>query len=168
MDRVADLLGIELKKPFFKRYLTGRVAQDNGYLYLAKPLTYMNRSGDVFPALLSRTRVRLEDTLVICDNLDLNVGMARLKLKGSSAGHNGLKSIMDALGHGTFMRLYLGIGRPNGRDTVVDHVLGKPSKQEIPHYEKMVERAADVVLQLATRSATEVMNELNRKQEDGL
>lgn len=115
------------------------------------------------PALLKRARVDVGDLLVVCDNLDLPPGTVRLKRKGSARSHNGLASIMETLGTGEFMRLYVGIGRPESGDSVVDHVLGCPPEQESNLYEGAVSVAAWAVEALLTESTDTVMNALNRR-----
>ena len=96
---------------------------------LVKPLTFMNRSGDIIRYFIPQ-RFSVDQLIVILDNLDLNAGTFRLRRGGSSAGHHGLKSLMGNLGSGNFIRIYVGIGRPEPGVTVVDHVLGGPEDPE--------------------------------------
>jgi len=115
------------------------------------------------PVLLRRARADVEDLLVVCDNLDLPPGAVRLKRKGSARSHNGLASIMDRLGTGDFMRLYVGIGRPELGESVVDHVLGSPPEGERQLYEDAIALGAWAVEELLTESTDAVMNALNRR-----
>lgn len=115
------------------------------------------------PGLLKRAGSDVGDLLVVCDNLDLPSGTVRLKRKGSARSHNGLVSIMDILGTGEFMRLYVGIGRPESGESVVDHVLGCPPLREADSYEAAVSLAAWAVEALLTESADAVMNTLNQR-----
>lgn len=131
-------------------------------MLLAEPLTYMNRSGIVFPRLLERAGAQPSETVVICDNLDLEPGRVRMKQGGGTAGHRGLASIVETLGHGDFLRLYIGVGRPSDGD-VVAHVLGVPPPEEADVYDRAVTRAADAVLALRQRPPGQVMNETNRR-----
>jgi len=140
---------------------TGRSAGSG--IILARPLTFMNRSGNVMPVLLRRARADVEDLLVVCDNLDLPPGVVRLKRKGSARSHNGLASIMDRLGTGDFMRLYVGIGRPEPGVSVVDHVLGCPPEGEFQLYDDAITLGAWAVEELLTESTDAVMNGLNRR-----
>ncbi len=133
-------------------------------LVLVKPLTFMNNSGVVFRDILKKSGVSLEDAVVVCDNLDLPVGSCRLKLKGSSGGHNGLKSIIRYLGTENFMRLYIGIGRPERKEDVVSYVLGMPPSDEAIKIEECLDRAADGVLLLLDNERQKVMNVLNRRE----
>ena len=123
----------------------------------------MNRSGSVILNLIRRTRVEIGEVLVVCDNLDLPPGTVRLKRRGSARSHNGLASVMDALGTGDFMRLYIGIGRPETGHTVVDHVLSVPPENETEVYASAISLAAWSVQALLTEPADSVMNSLNRR-----
>jgi PTH1 family peptidyl-tRNA hydrolase len=143
---------------------SGRVGQ--AVLFLAKPLTYMNRSGEVFPGLWARAEGGLERLLVVCDTLDLPAGQCRLRRKGSSAGHKGLASIIARLGREDFMRLYIGIGRPRagGPEAVVEHVLEAPRGEEQRLIEQGIEAAADGVMRLLAEEPEKVMNALNQSR----
>lgn len=131
---------------------------------VATPLTYMNRSGEVLPFLLRATGIGADRLLVVCDNMDLQPGVVRLKRRGASRSHNGIASIMDALGTGEFARLYLGVGRPERPDGVVEHVLSAPPADELPLYERALEDAANAAIAVEERDFDAVMNELNRRR----
>ena len=104
--------------------------------------------------------------LIVLDNMDLEAGQCRLKLKGSSAGHNGLKSILQNAKTEEFMRLYLGIGHPGRNGDVIKYVLGRFHQSEKEIYDQMLESAADTVLKLIDQNPEKVMNEINRKRAD--
>lgn len=163
VDHLSSSLQIRMKRPALKMYQIGKGKIGEQTLYLAKPLTYMNRSGEVVQPLMKYTNLPLSSLLVICDTLDLPPGRIRLRKKGSSAGHNGLKSIIAAMGSGDFMRLYLGIGRPTGGISVVDYVLERPHAEEQPPLEESVIRAVNAVLGILVKGPEAVMNEINRK-----
>jgi PTH1 family peptidyl-tRNA hydrolase len=163
VEAVAERLQLRFRKPLFARYRATRIERRSDGLALAEPLTYMNNSGQVFPSLLRRYRVTSEGLLVVCDNLDLPPGRVRLKRGGGSAGHNGLSSIVKALGHGEFMRLYIGVGRPESGG-VVEHVLGQPPENERTLYDEAISRSVDAVISLREQSLDQVMNEINRRQ----
>lgn len=103
------------------------------------------------------------DLVVVCDNLDLPAGTVRIKRRGSARSHNGLASLMDALGTGEFARLYVGIGRPRGETTVIDHVLSRPDDDEHEHYRHAIDEAAQAVLELETQPLDAVMNAVNQR-----
>jgi PTH1 family peptidyl-tRNA hydrolase len=121
----------------------------------------MNRSGDVAGEIFSRFSVGLPNLLVILDTMDLPAGTLRLKLRGSSAGHRGLKSLIGVLGTEDFMRLYVGVGRPGPGTEVIAHVLGEFAQEEAVLIEEAAGRAARGILRLLVESPEAVMNELN-------
>lgn len=165
--RTVDFLAagrrINLRRPFFRPYEIGADSQRKGELALVKPLQFMNNSGLSLPGILKKLNSSPERLLVVCDTLDLEPGVCRLKRRGKDAGHNGLKSIIACLGTDEFMRLYIGIGRPAFPVDVVDWVLGIPDDQEKRTLHLSVERAARAIELLLDHSIEYVMNELNRK-----
>jgi PTH1 family peptidyl-tRNA hydrolase len=163
VDTLARRLGASFRKPFLKPYSLARAEHGEGRLVLIKPLTFMNRSGQVFPEVLSRADAQLPQLIVVCDTLDLPPGQCRLRRKGSSAGHKGLASIIRALGREDFMRLYVGIGHPGRSDAVVDYVLGVPSMADEALLAVGIERGAEAILALLREDPEKVMNGLNQK-----
>ena len=137
---------------------------DGASLYLVKPLTFMNDSGRAVREAMRETGGEPSQLLVICDSLDLSPGNLRFKLKGSSAGQKGLDSVIRAIGTQDFMRLWVGIGRPDRKGKVVGHVLSAPAKAEVDLIDGAVERAAQAVLLLLSDGPARVMNEVNRKE----
>jgi PTH1 family peptidyl-tRNA hydrolase len=164
VDELASRLGVSFKKRLFRSYWRGKTVRGGDSLYLVKPLTFMNASGQVFPEVLRETGLSPEEILVVCDSLDLSPGNCRLKLKGSSGGHKGLDSIIRRLGTDGFMRLLIGIGRPAYKGQVVDYVLDRPGQNDSASVERGVTRAVDAVLLLLAEGPTRVMNEINAKE----
>lgn len=107
---------------------------------LVKPTTFMNDSGRAVGPLVDYYDIDLDDLVIVNDDLDMPVGKVRLKTHGASGGHNGLKSIISALGTKSFNRVKVGIDHPQ-HGTVVSHVLGKFSKEERPKFDQAVEQA---------------------------
>lgn len=99
-------------------------------VWLLKPRTFMNRSGQAVVAAQNYFRIAAEQTLVVHDDLDLPPGAARLKFDGGHGGQNGLRDIIAELGHGRFHRLRIGIGHPGDKDRVTSWVLGRPGKED--------------------------------------
>lgn len=143
-------------------YERGKGVYHKNSIILAKPLTFMNRSGMVLCSILHYAKAQLKDILVICDSLDLEPGICRLKTKGSSAGHKGLASIIECAGTQNIMRLYIGIGRPQDNN-IIDYVLSKPTGEEKQKIEAALEKAVSGILLLLEKSPQEVMNVINRK-----
>lgn len=128
VDMLAAFFQVKLKERCSFTLTSALVDAVDPPVELIKPLTYMNRSGDI---LAHFPLVKAEDLIVICDQMDLPLGMIRIRKKGGDAGHNGLKSIISNLdGERGFIRIYVGIGRPAEGVSVPDHVLGKDPDQE--------------------------------------
>jgi PTH1 family peptidyl-tRNA hydrolase len=131
-------------------------------LVAAFPQTFMNDSGRSVRDLVKRYGIEdPEHILVVHDELDLEVGAAKLKRAGGLAGHNGLKSLKQHLHTADFLRLRIGIGRPPGRQSVSDHVLRRPGKADRAELDIEIERCADVVERLLTEDFDDVMNDFN-------
>ncbi len=162
LELLSEQLRLPLKKPFFKNYCQGVWSFSQGEcIHLIKPLTYMNRSGDILPSLMRKTRVEVSGMIVVTDNMDLPPGRIRMKKGGSSAGHNGLKSIMGNLESADFFRLYIGVGRPEKGGSVVDHVLGDFTHEEQNLINEALKRSVNSLLNLGEKTAEQVMNEIN-------
>jgi len=125
----------------------------------------MNLSGTILKYFIPK-KFGKEDLIVVCDNLDLEAGRIRVRQGGSTAGHRGLKSIVENLGTTEFIRIYIGIGRPEKGKTVIDHVLSKPT--DIAEQEKLnqgIKLASEALLDFTRgKSFVEVSNVYNRRQ----
>ena len=164
VDALAHRLGVSLKKKLFRSYSSGKGMHEGRGVHLVKPLSFMNNSGRAVREVLRETGSTLSEVLVVCDSLDLSPGTLRLKLRGSSGGQKGLQSIIQSLGTEDFMRLSIGIGRPNHKALVIDHVLGSPRRHEEDLIARAIEKAAQAALVLLTDGPSRVMNEVNRKE----
>jgi PTH1 family peptidyl-tRNA hydrolase len=121
-----------------------RVDRDGRRVLLVQPQTYMNRSGDAVARYVAYYRVAVQRILVVVDDADLELGMVRLKPRGSSGGHHGLESIEARLGTREYGRLRLGIGRRDeGRREITDHVLGQFGRVEWEWFERVLDRASE-------------------------
>lgn len=132
VERMADLSGLKLRKACLLSYR--KAMRDD--LVLVEPLTYMNRSGIIFPSLVKDQ----DKIVVVVDNLDLPVGRLKIKRGGSSAGHNGLKSIIGAIGE-DFIRVYIGISRPQDETDIASYVLSPFSEEERKNLDKAIDEA---------------------------
>ena len=130
-------------------------------LMLAKPLTYMNNSGESVAALARYFGVSQDDLLVVVDEAALPFGRLRARARGSAGGHNGLKSIIERLGTNEFSRLRLGVGRGDGRRDLADHVLARFERGEQADLETLIARAADAAEMFAAEGISKVMNVYN-------
>jgi PTH1 family peptidyl-tRNA hydrolase len=136
---------------------------DAGPVLLAKPLTFMNASGEATGALARYFKIDIGDLLIVVDEVQLPLGRIRARARGSAGGHNGLKSIIAYLGD-DFSRLRVGVGRgPEGSDRrdLADHVLSRFEPDEKADVERMIERAADAATTFITSGIAAVMNAYN-------
>jgi PTH1 family peptidyl-tRNA hydrolase len=136
---------------------------DAGPVLLAKPLTFMNASGEATGALARYFKIDLGDLLIVVDEVQLPLGKIRARARGSAGGHNGLKSIIAYLGD-DFSRLRIGVGRgPEGSDRrdLADHVLSRFGPDEKADVERMIVRAADAAATFITAGIAAVMNAYN-------
>ncbi|MBD3296488.1 MAG: aminoacyl-tRNA hydrolase [Candidatus Omnitrophica bacterium] len=146
------------KKGYGGIYGIGRISGEEVMLF--EPLTFMNRSGPAVKAALSAGTGSVEDLLVISDDLDLDLGVIRLRGKGSAGGHNGLRSVISLLGS-DFNRLRVGIGCGNGPVDASAFVLGRFTRRERPALEDAVREASDCAETWVARGVTEAMNRFN-------
>jgi len=141
-----------------------RVRLEGEPALLVKPLTYVNRCGPVLAALRDGEGVPLAECLVVVDDLHLPLGAVRLRLGGSDGGHNGLRSLIDALGTDAFPRLRIGIGEPLGR--AEDYVLAPFPPAEREAAREAVSRGADGVRLWIRLGGERAMGEVNRRDLD--
>jgi PTH1 family peptidyl-tRNA hydrolase len=128
---------------------------------VAKPLTYMNRSGDAVGELMRYFGVGPEDLLVVVDEAALPFGRLRARARGSAGGHNGLKSIIERLETSEFARLRLGVGRGDPRRDLADYVLTRFEPGERAELEAFIARAADAAEMFTVEGIEKVMNQYN-------
>jgi len=127
---------------------------------LAKPMTFMNASGEAVGGLLRYFKIDVADLLVVVDDIQLPLGRLRARARGSAGGHNGLKSIIQHVGD-QFARLRLGVGRGDARRDLADHVLAMFEKDEAAEVERMIARATDASEVFVTGGIAAVMNQFN-------
>lgn len=132
-------------------------------IYLLKPSTYMNLSGNAVRYWVQKLKLPMENLLVICDDLNLPFGTLRMRKGGSDGGHNGLKSIAECLGTQEYARIRAGIGNDFQTGGQIDFVLGKLSEEQTAEMEEISRRAIQGVLDFCTIGADRAMNSLNKK-----
>jgi PTH1 family peptidyl-tRNA hydrolase len=167
VKRLARNWGIRFKSSRWARVGEGQV--DGQPLVLAKPRTFMNRSGDAAASLLQRYSLSPQQMLVICDDLELPAGRIRLRPRGSDGGHNGLRDIIYAIESEDFPRLRIGIGRPRTAAgepvthplVVAKYVLGEPEPEEQEALAAAVEQAAEAVACILREGLAAAMNRYN-------
>jgi len=159
-DALADKLEIPLKRVKFKAQIGNGKLEDIPII-IAKPLTFMNKSGEAVAPLVRYFKVPLERLLVIHDDMDLPLGTLRMRPSGGSAGHNGMLSIFDKLGTNAIPRLRVGIGRPPGRMDPADYVLQDFPKSDEELLKMVIAQACEAALAFITTGLEKAMNTYN-------
>lgn len=160
IELCAAFFHLKMRRRCFRLYQSAKVKQNNELIYLIKPLTYMNKSGDI---LHHFKKIETKDIIVICDQMDLPLSSIRIKKGGGNAGHNGIRSIISNLnGEKDFIRIYVGIGRPQKGNCVVEHVLGVEENKEL--FNQGIEKANNALIDLLNNDPIEkVMQKYNVK-----
>jgi PTH1 family peptidyl-tRNA hydrolase len=163
IDEAARKLGATLT---IERSYSGRAARVNrseGPVWLLQPLTFMNLSGKSVAALARFFKIAPSEILVVHDELDLLPGQVKIKLGGSSAGHNGLKDIQAQLGSADFWRLRLGIGHPGVKAEVINYVLRKPLAEQREAIDKSIEQSIQALDLLFAGNMEHAMMKIHAK-----
>jgi len=164
----ADLLAKILNVKFNKREgkaLTAHCFIQSEKVIIAKPLTYMNLSGESIKAICDKYKISLEDVLIIYDDIDLDKGQLRIRKSGSGGTHNGMKNIVQCLGSKDFKRIRIGIGKPdNPRQDLADYVLGRISTDFEDMLDSILTNAADAAKEFCENIDIEkIMQKYNTK-----
>ena len=165
LDRLAERWRVEVKNRHC-RALTARKTVGEHEVLLAKPETYMNLSGLAVRELLEEYELRPEqDLIVIYDELDLPFGAIRIRPRGGTAGHNGMESIVGALGMEEFLRVRLGIAPDRKVEDGAGYVLAQFRRSQYKAVDQILDTAADAVETILKEGAAAAMNRFNRKPE---
>jgi PTH1 family peptidyl-tRNA hydrolase len=143
--------------------LTGRWREDE--TVVAKPLTFMNLGGPAIVGLLQFFKIEVADLFVVVDDINLELGRLRARAAGSAGGHNGLKSIIEALATTEFARMRVGVGRGDATRDLSDHVVSRFDASERKVAAEAIGRAADAVEVFVAEGIHPVMNRFNRKED---
>lgn len=158
IDYMANKYNIDVNREKFKG-ICGEGFIENKKVILLKPLTYMNLSGESIRELANFYKLEDDEIIVVYDDISLDIGRLRIREKGSAGGHNGIKSIIQNLGGDKFPRVKVGVGQP--KDNLVNHVLGKFSKEDREHIEKVIPVVSDAIVEIVKNEAKESMNKFN-------
>jgi len=165
LDFLANKYRIELNKRQCRAKTGSGIIAENDVI-LAKPKTFMNASGQSIVLLLQKYSLNPADLIVIHDDLDLPLGKIRIRQGSSSAGHKGVQSIITALNSRDFIRIRIGIGRPEAnsiykQSEIIDYVLGDFTPDEMKIVESTSEKVSDAVFFLLKEGVTVAMNKFN-------
>lgn len=164
VDCLAERMNTELReKKFFA--LCGKTVFCGERVLLMKPQTYMNRSGESLRAAADFFRVKADHIIVISDDINLEEGQLRIRLKGSAGGHNGLKSVISQLGSQEFRRIRVGVGAKPENWDLADYVLGAFKGDDRERMEEAYRNAAEAACLMITDGEEKAMNRYNRRME---
>ncbi|MEW6096075.1 MAG: aminoacyl-tRNA hydrolase [bacterium] len=160
INKVAKLNDIKIKGRKYKsRMWQGKILGNE--VILAKPMTYVNLSGEAVELLIRNFQVALTDLLVVYDDVNLELGKIRIRKKGSAGGHNGMNSIIEAVGSEEFPRIRIGIGFPPPEIEFRDYVLSRFTEEENEIIESGIEKASQAVLCALEEGIDVAMNRFN-------
>ncbi len=164
VDRLAERAGARVERPEAHSYI-GRAQLAGHEVLLAKPQTFMNASGPAVRDLLERFECDPAQMIVLVDEAALPWGTLRIRERGSAGGHNGLKSLIGALGSDEFIRLRIGIRPEHEVGDLADYVLRPMRKAELEQAAEMIEQAADAVEVILAEGPGRAMSRFNRRPE---
>lgn len=165
LDRLAEQEGIQ-----FKNDQLGFIAEfrhRGRTIYLLKPNTYMNLSGKAVRYWVQKLKISADHWLVVVDEFQFDIGVLKLLRKGSSGGHNGLKSVEDIMQTSNYPRLRIGIGHDFYRGQQVDYVLGRWDDDQWIEMQPVIDQACDAIRSLAAIGLDKTMNQFNQKKSPG-
>ena len=165
IERAAARWSIRLAKRGVAHRGTGRLGSE--FLELAGTLDWMNITGPPLKGLLRECSLTADDLILVHDDLDLDLGRLRIKQVGGHGGHNGIKSVIEAIGTPQFVRIKIGIGRPAPRQDSADYVLQPFTREEIEVLNPCLDRAVDALECLIHRGTAVAMNQFNVREKVG-
>ena len=158
MDVLAEKYNININRSKFKgEYGEGFI--NGNKVILLKPYTFMNLSGESVREAIDFDKLTEEQVLIIYDDISLELGRLRIREKGSAGGHNGIKSIINHMGTDVFTRIKIGVGAPKG--DLVNHVLGKFSKDEVNILKQTLDAVTEATADIIDNGAKDAMNNFN-------
>jgi peptidyl-tRNA hydrolase, PTH1 family len=163
----AEVLARSFGAEFTARKFAAEIAEARAggeKVWIVKPQTYMNHSGEAVGAALRFLKLGREDLVVIHDDLELDAFRVQLKVGGGHGGHNGVKSVNAHVGGPDYARVRLGVGRPPDRMDPADYVLGRFARADDAALEEAVERAAEAARLVCELGTAKAMNQVNRRQ----
>ncbi len=160
VEELARRHGARLRRSYRTAARIARLEYAGREVLLVKPQTYMNRSGLTVRAVMAEFDKGIEDLLTVVDDVNLPLGRLRVRHGGGDGGHNGLKSIVEALGSSEFARVRVGVGGTRA-GSLTDYVLGKFERSERPLVRRVIGAAADAVCRVIVEGVEPAMNRFN-------
>lgn len=160
INKIANKYKIEVnKKKFDGLYGDGVIEGEK--VILLKPQTYMNLSGKSIIQVVNFYKIPLENIIVIYDDIDIEPGLIRIRKKGSSGSHNGMKSVIAELNSEEFARIRVGIGKPKYDNDMINYVIGAVPEEEQKELEVGVEKAKEATIEILKNGIDIAMNKFN-------
>ena len=160
INKISEEYGIEVKKQKFNS-LYGSGTIENEKVVLIKPQTYMNLSGEAVRAFANFYKIKTENILIIYDDIDIETGIIKIRKKGGSGTHNGMKSVIQELNTADFPRIRVGTGSIEKISNLINYVITKVSNEEYMKLEKGIERGKEAIKQILKYGIDNAMNKLN-------
>ena len=162
LDEFAGRRGATFRGSWRRPVETAKTALEGaGALQLAKPTTYMNLSGTVLPGLMRPAGLTAKDLIVVADDVSLPLGKIRIRARGGSGGHNGLKSVIEHIGTEEFARIRVGVGEKEEGTSLERHVLERMNAEERRALAEAAVRAADALEHVLAHGVDSAMNQYN-------
>ena len=159
IDILGNKYNIDINRRKFKG-IFGSGTIDNKKVYLLKPETYMNLSGESVREIMEYYQIPIENVIIVYDDISLDVGKIRIRKKGSAGGHNGIKSIISQLSTEDFLRIKIGVGSPD-KEELVNHVLGTFCKEDREEIEEIFKVSVLAIETIIKEDSDEAMNKYN-------
>lgn len=160
VNKIAKEYKIEINKNKFKGlYGTGII--ENEKVILLKPQTYMNLSGESIVEAIKFYKIDIKKIIVIYDDIDVKPGKIKIRKKGGSGSHNGMKSVINCLGSQEFSRIRVGIGMPEHKNDMINYVIGKVPNEEFEKLDEGTKIAKEAVVEIIKNGIDIAMNKFN-------
>lgn len=160
INKLAKQYGININKNKFKGLIgTGTIGKEK--VMLLKPQTYMNLSGESIKEVVDFYKLKVQDLIIIYDDMDIEIGTIKLRKKGGPGSHNGMKSVISNLGKDEFSRIRVGIGKPENKNDMINYVIGHIPEAEFERLDKSTTTAKDAVIDIVLNGIDKAMNKYN-------
>lgn len=160
INKLAKEYQIEVNKKKFDG-LSGDGTIEKEKVILLKPQTYMNLSGKSIVQVVNFYKIPLENVIVIYDDVDIEPGLIRIRKKGSSGSHNGMKSVVQELNSEDFPRIRVGIGKPKYDNDMINYVIGAVPQEEIEKLDEGTTKAKEAIIEMIKNGIDKTMNKFN-------
>ena len=160
INKIAKEYGIEINKKKFDA-LIGEGTIEGKKVILLKPQTYMNLSGKSIIQVVNFYKISIENVCVIYDDVDIDIGKIKIRKKGSSGLHNGMKSVIEELHSEEFPRIRVGIGKPELKNDMINYVIGEIPEEQLTALNEGVEKAKDALIEILKNGIDTSMNKFN-------